>query len=84
MELDFYQLITIILLVSTPITIAILKYAHTIRKCIDKADMRTFRISKALIVLANRLDDIIQEQHGKTNNLGPEIEVILQDDHGNL
>lgn len=54
------------------------------RKCSVKTDARTLRQSKALIVLANRIDDINKEQHGKQLNLGPEIEVILKDKDGNL
>ncbi len=53
-------------------------------KCIDKVNKRTFRQSKALIILANRLDDIIEDQHGKDHHLGDEVEEILKDDRGNL
>ena len=53
-------------------------------KCIDKLNKRTFRQSKALIILANRFDDINEDQHGKDHHLGNEVEEILKDEKGNL
>jgi len=61
-------------------------FGYLIRKfkCIDKQDKRGWRQSTALIVLANRVDDIYHEQHGKKSNLGKEVETILKDDKGEL
>lgn len=61
-------------------------FAYLVRKfkCLDKQDKRGWRQSTALIILANRLDDIYQEQHGKKSNLGKEMETILKDDKGEL
>ena len=66
------------------VSVGIFKYFQNIKRCLDKADKRTFRISKALVVLANRLDDIYKETHLKELNLGPEVETILKDSHGHF
>lgn len=52
----------------------------------DKLGDRQLRQSKALIILSHRLDDINGHQHPEKSpiNLGPEIETILKDNHGNL
>ena len=52
----------------------------------DDQKQRSLRQSKALIVLANRIDDINFNQHPEKGklNLGPEIETILKDERGHL
>lgn len=81
--MDIYQLAAIVVPVLTIVSIAIVKVLLNFKKCLDKQDKRTFRISKALSVMAHRSDDIDEDQHGKKNNLGPEVDKILQDSHGN-
>ena len=67
-----------------PIIIGFATWLRKQRECTVNTDARTLRQSKALIVLANRMDDINFEQHGKKLNLGPEIETILKDAKGDL
>lgn len=68
-----------------PIVAAFYAWLKSLKKCVDKNDKRGWRQSKALIILANRLDDIYAENHeGGKPNLGPEIETILKDSNGDL
>jgi hypothetical protein len=67
-----------------PITGAFAAWLKRQRQCTINTDQRTLRIAKALYVLANRIDDINEDQHGKKMNLGPEMKVILQDSEGNF
>lgn len=80
MELDFYQGITIVLLILIPSSIAIVKFIQKTLSRITKNSKAVFRHKKAILVLANRQDDIDLEQHGKSHNLGPEIELLLKDE----
>jgi len=77
-------LIGIFIAVAIPTIGAFYAWFRRLSKCIDKNDKRGWRQSKALIILANRLDDIYEKQHGDKVNLGPEIEVILKDSNGDL
>ena len=74
------EILTAIAIIGTPITIGIVRYTQKKFKCVDVISKSSFRTKKALRVLANRLDDIDTEQHGKSHNLGPEIELILKDE----
>ena len=74
------EIASLIAILGIPIVVVVVKYIQKQRKCIDIHSKTIFRTKKALLVLANRLDDINKEQHGKTLNLGPEIELILKDE----
>jgi hypothetical protein len=98
MESDFMETLETVaigLAIITPGIVAFVGYFRSKFKCItdlkkefadfkDQYGDRQLRHSKAFIILANRIDDINEEQHGKKINLGPEIETILKDRHGNL
>lgn len=79
-ELDFYQIIMIILLLAIPSAIALGRFIQKTLARITRNSKANFRVKKAVLVLANRLDDINLEQHGKHNNLGPEIELLLENE----
>ena len=89
------ETIAIVLAIISPGIIAFVGYFRSKFKCVTDLKKefynfkntygdRQLRHSKAFIILANRIDDINEEQHGKKINLGPEIETILKDRHGNL
>ena len=80
MELDFYQSITIALLAGIPISVGLIRFIQKTLQRVARNSKASFRIKKAILVLANRLDDIDVQQHGKSHNLGPEIELLLKDD----
>lgn len=87
MEPNFQEVLTTIGIVAGitgPVIGGVIGWLKNKFKCIDKVDKRSFRQSKAIIILANRLDDINQDQHGKDLNLGAEVEEILKDQYGNL
>jgi len=79
MELDFYQIITIVLLILIPSSIAIGRFVQKTLSRITRNSKAIFRQKKAILVLSNRQDDIYLEQHGKSHNLGPEIELLLDE-----
>ncbi len=74
----------IIIGIVSPIIIGFAAWLKKQRECTINTDQRTLRIAKALFVLASRMDDINEDQHGKKLNLGPEMKVILQDSEGNF
>jgi len=74
----------ILIAIATPLTGAFYAWFRRLSKCIEKNNRRGWRQSKALIILANRLDDIYERKHGDKVNLGPEIEEILKDSNGDL
>lgn len=100
MDTDLYQLlesIGITIAIISPGLAAIIGYLRSKFKCIteikqdleklkDNVGDRQLRQSKALIILANRMDNINKEQHPDKSalHLGDEIETILKDKNGNL
>jgi hypothetical protein len=80
------ELLTLVAIVTiiVPIVIGFAAWLKKQRECTINTDQRTLRIAKALYVLANRMDDINEDQHGKKLNLGPEMKTILQDNEGNF
>jgi hypothetical protein len=100
METDIFRLlesIALTLAIVGPGIVAIIGYLRSKFKCIaeikieldslkDSLGDRQLRQSKALIILANRMDDINKVQHADSGplHLGNEIETILKDKHGNL
>lgn len=98
MDTDWIQIleaIGIAMAVTGPGIAAVIGYFRSKFRCIkelrddldelkDSLGDRQLRQSKALIILANRLDRINHDQHGKSLDLGPEVETILKDKKGNL
>jgi hypothetical protein len=100
MENDIFKLleaIALTLAIISPGLAAIIGSLRTKFKCIteikkdledlkDSIGHRQLRQSKALIILANRMDDINKIQHADQGplHLGNEIETILKDEHGRL
>lgn len=78
------EIIFAIIGVVGPLAIGFGAWLKRQRECTINTDQRTLRIAKALYVLANRMDDINEDQHGKKLNLGSEMKVILQDSEGNF
>ena len=81
---DYLPMIAIFVAISVPIVGAFYAWLRSLKKSVDKNDKRGWRQSKALIILANRLDDIYLQEHKGKANLGPEIETILKDSNGDL
>lgn len=95
MAVEFLETIALILAVTGPGIAALIGYIRNKFNCIkqlredfeefkDQYGDRQLRHSKAFIIIANRLDNINFEQHGKELHLGEEIETILKDREGNL
>ena len=93
--LETLQTIAITLAIIGPGVAVIMAYFRSRFRCVTELKIefekfkdtygdRQLRHSKAFIILANRLDDINKKEHGHNTNLGPEIETILKDRHGNL
>lgn len=54
-------------------------------KCLTKVDKRTFRQSKAMILLANKLDDVLKINHSElSGHFKRDMENALTDEKGNL
>lgn len=89
--LENLEIIAITLGIAGVIIAPILGWIRSKFKCIgevktavDKADERSLRQSKGLIILSYRIDAINFDQHKKKLNLGPEMETILKDEKGDL
>jgi uncharacterized membrane protein len=82
--LDLVEVVAIVFAIVVVILTPVVVWLKGKFRCIDKVSKRSFRQSKALIILANRFDNINEDQHGKDHHLGDEVEEILKDEHGDL
>lgn len=66
--------------------LGIFKYFRDRMHCIDKINERTERQSKAILLIAQKLDNKFQNSHSspENTNFAEEVETTLQDSQGNL
>ena len=79
---SIFEIHLIIVSVTIPV---ILAWVKTKTNCLDKVDRRTFRISKAMIILAEDIDKQTNQSHPDTDStLHKRVKEILQDEKGDL
>lgn len=86
-ELDYTQIHLIVLTILGPIlATGIIAWIKTKTKCLSKIDKRSFRQSKALILLAEQIDNQTNHAHPKDqeSNLATTMKDQLTDEKGNL
>ena len=86
-EIDPIQVrLTMLTIVGPAITGIILAWVKSKTKCLSKIDKRSFRQSKALIVMAQEIDRQANYAHHKNqkSDLSETIEELLKDEKGNL
>lgn len=66
--------------------IGIYNYFRGRLHCIDVVNDRTERQSKAILLIAQKLDNKFQNSHSspENTNFAEEVETALKDNHGNL
>lgn len=81
---EYLETFVLIITIVGPIVGAFYAWLKSLKKCVDKNAKRTWRQSKSLILLANRLDDLYDKNHSGGANLGRDVETILKDNNGEL